>query len=1112
MEHQLDQHQQPQTQPQMQSQAQAQEGEQQEQPNLLSPSAETWGESSQINNNISQSSHARNYHRWPSYALDVSHAAKALHLQPEQPKDETLPITIMDAGADAPSLADYSNANNLFLFSDQISMGGDNYNQHDRHPQNHRRVPINILKLPWQHPFQHHESNRNPYKIPRALFAAIFLTTTLALLSAWDAQNHCVSNETDALMALLGQSSSSAAEEYWSNEEQQQQYQQYSNVEGDSAAEALSASEVLAVKETCREMFRQTMIPVGLVTGTGSLVALGILRFHQQAYGSHRKRKGSQPLSIEQSPPCFYSFYLPLLFVSGLIVAAWTLGIISLMLRPRTNNTGNPYTSLAAVDAMGRVGDNANLYYLSWMSEGLAILIFYQLFGAFVRQHCPPVLPTTPLPATTTAKAATIDGKPSNGSTVSPAYNLPWRRQPARGVPMLPPHDEKQSSSNANGMDNSLVHQRPKVSSNAGVASPTSLAPTASTFQHLHHHHQHEPTAQRYHSSRMKWYQKFYGLRVRTGMWVAALLSSIVVVVSSGHMFNEILLPAAQSLFDDDDYFINEHQNSWWNLVFDDNKSYRRVCVILASQDSNLSEELCSRTFFSLLSGFAAIILCTTAIVLHFLTRRSAAVDALYFEACGGVYHELALQMMATKHHHLPLRSELVLSVVLSLWLGWNALLVSSAQGPAPRVGNLYYASWFCFFLCLRICLGCVEELINIQDDEDQHQEKHAKRSRSHLPAKGTIAGKKQKEGSSYVAPDISCLQEDDSGVKSESHSMELKNESAKTKVPSLDLATLHGEDKAKQETAEKAAEKERAKRLRRYFFLGAFSTVCTGSAYDAAKNQGFLVSVQEKYMILAPAAVALLSAVLFFLCLSKTSYSFVSNFWCGGVLSCIAFGIWLANMILTMHSTESWAVNGVGEIEMANLYYFSWAAIITAGLQMTSYFKEILRLESEEDMTIIWAAVGKVSFVILGAACHIWHTISDQCDIVEIQNSAITFCSRTILSMFVASTGMMVAALVVFVRVLLPLRYLSSRSRAHCETVLSIFLVFLFGAASGMITGIGGPGQSVGDLYYSTWLSFWVSIGIFVTCYDQIKLEELENQSEESSPTNGEGSSGELT
>jgi hypothetical protein len=168
----------------------------------------------------------------------------------------------------------------------------------------------------------------------------------------------------------------------------------------------------------------------------------------------------------------------------------------------------------------------------------------------------------------------------------------------------------------------------------------------------------------------------------------------------------------------------------------------------------------------------------------------------------------------------------------------------------------------------------------------------------------------------------------------------------------------------------------------------------------------------------------------------------------------------------------------------------------------MTSYFQEALGLKSEDYMTVVWAAIGKVSFVILGAAGHIWHTISDQCDIIEIQNSAITYCSRTILAMFVAATGMAISFVIFCIRVLVPTRCFSPRSRAHCEAVTSIFLMLLFGVAAAMITGIGSPGQSVGDLYYSVWLAFWVSIGIFVTCYDQIKLEEIESKiSQESGP-----------
>ena len=88
---------------------------------------------------------------------------------------------------------------------------------------------------------------------------------------------------------------------------------------------------------------------------------------------------------------------------------------------------------------------------------------------------------------------------------------------------------------------------------------------------------------------------------------------------------------------------------------------------------------------------------------------------------------------------------------------------------------------------------------------------------------------------------------------------------------------------------------------------------------------------------------------------------------------------------------------------------------------------------------------------------------------------------------MIVALTGMLVGSVIVLVRLLIlacPItsRYCQCRRvQSHVELCISIFLVLLFGAAVALVTGIGGPGQSVGDLYYSTWLSFWVSLGVFV-------------------------------
>lgn len=237
------------------------------------------------------------------------------------------------------------------------------------------------------------------------------------------------------------------------------------------------------------------------------------------------------------------------------------------------------------------------------------------------------------------------------------------------------------------------------------------------------------------------------------------------------------------------------------------------------------------------------------------------------------------------------------------------------------------------------------------------------------------------------------------------------------------------------------------------------------------------------------------MSAIQFLLCFHNTTYLIVSKFWVGGILSILSFGLWLADWLLTMHSKNSWAVNAIGDIKMANLYYFIWASIITSGLQMMSYAKDKLGFGDKDLMIVVWLAVNKVCFVIIGAGWHIWHNISDSCGIAELQTGAVTFCSRTVFSMFVGIIGVSVGSLVVFSRFLelVGCCICSRRARAYVEALASLFLVLLFGFAVAIITGIGGPGQSVGDMYYASWIAFCVSIGVGVHCYDQIKLDEME-------------------
>lgn len=795
--------------------------------------------------------------------------------------------------------------------------------------------------------------------------AALLVTTGLATLSAWDAKQQCVHHETYALLDLVD------------DDNFQTMYQHLS-----------TQDETLK----CVAMFQTVILPTFVGTYVLTVIALLLLFCHNRQGSMFRKMQQQSDVSIlsSSSPLVWLRVTGELLLLSVGILTIQVYNIISVMLKPRgeydsseadyqedveaqeVTNTNNPYLSLAAVDRYGYVGDNANLYYLSWISFGVSLALVYQLATAFVR-------------LVRTARIARVTSDSFRQSSET-------RRQ------LLP----------ATSWDDDLE----------GVK-----------------------------ESRAMWFHSLYRLRFRTGIWVATLVFCLVIVGSSQHVWASVVWPTAKLYLSQSNNDDGESQS---------NLQYWQVCQAVAQAGGG--PQLCRRTALAWFSGIIASALCATAIGMHLTARQGASAMIQRHEQGKGDWksHSTSpLWEQAIVQNRLPLRTELALSILLALLLGFNAVASTGVQGPAATVGNLYYASWFSFLLCIRICLGCVEELYDIMEDREGSSK--------------DVVFTDDSKTMVYKAPTLSGSAEGSN--EQQAHDVQNDPGSAITPDP---------------------GEKGRSKRLRGYFFLSIFSLICAASAFDAASNQKQrYLSRAQKYMIFSPCAVSILSAVLFILCLSKRCYrAVVSRFFVGGVLAILSFTLWLGDLVLTMHSEESWAVDGIGEIEMANLYYFSWAGILTAGFQMMSYIKAVIPAVPTDYMSIVWVAICKVCFVILGAGLHIWHTIAGNCGFDEITYGADVFCSRTVLAIFVSLAGMFVGGLVVLSRcfALLFPRCKCGRVQAHIEMLVSIFLVLLFGAAVAIVTGIGGPGQVVGDLYYSTWLAFWVSLGIFVSCESEVR------------------------
>ena len=808
--------------------------------------------------------------------------------------------------------------------------------------------------------------------------SCLILTTALAVGSALDARNECVSTVNNQFFAWMSMNRGDDD----------------NNIDKDNSEDSLVDDDAVMMegRMECLNMFKIVMLPVGVVTIVFGLLSLVVISRHLDELDSFEE--GTMPSPF---PPLLR--LLPMLFV---ILLAWIYGIFSIMLLPKSQSVAgyeqNPYKSLAAVDQMGYIGDNANLYYLSWISLILSMTVVFRVFSECFRW---------------------------------------WRK----GVDIQPAASSPLSSDNRKA-DGCIIHQSSSFGPVHEMLSYTSAKRITSLYR----------------ERRKTWYQFMVKLRERSGYWVAAFFASIVIFASSCFVYFGLLKDVANE-FSNDDF------------------RYRDLCRVLKGSDE-IPIEFCSRTKTSVIIASIASILCLLSMFMHLLVRRNGARadeehHIAYARSNSTPTSQKQQHFLPTAMHpqtaNVQLKFELVLSICLSLLLGVNAVIATGVQGPASSVGNLYYASWVAFILCLRVCLGCLEEVYDVHShnaDDTSFDAKPASPTRSN---NGTNKNK------------------------------DFDSQNSSLSVSEISIGPGH---------FKKVAKKERPARLRRYFFLFIFSAICASSALDAAYHQEESCSGGQRYLIFAPSAVAILSMVLFILCLKPKSYFVVSHICCGGLISVICFVTWLIDLIVTMHSSDSWAVNHLGELKLANLYYFSWASIVVAALQMVSYLMPLFGGKEKEVMIVVWMTIIKVSYVILGATLHVWSNIEGMCsEAAEAANSGnyddynsrgVTFCHRTTFAFIAAGTGIASGYIVIGSRIASAIGLfrccctISVRTRAKCEATLSLFLVMFFGIAVALITSIGGPGQSVGDLYYATWLAFWVCIGTFVSCCDEMKQEEM--------------------
>ena len=156
-----------------------------------------------------------------------------------------------------------------------------------------------------------------------------------------------------------------------------------------------------------------------------------------------------------------------------------------------------------------------------------------------------------------------------------------------------------------------------------------------------------------------------------------------------------------------------------------------------------------------------------------------------------------------------------------------------------------------------------------------------------------------------------------------------------------------------------------------------------------------------------------------------------------------------------------------------ANLYFFSWISFVVCVILTLSLLQETFGIDARQadGKQTRWFFLFASSLVVMGSSTRIYNFRDSPCEAFDDKE----FCKRT---KFGISLGVIscVAALAMTMAIF------KHMTAAIMELGASTFLLILWTFGVGFITFGGGssPGSSIGNLYFSTWISFIICVMLF--------------------------------
>jgi len=274
-----------------------------------------------------------------------------------------------------------------------------------------------------------------------------------------------------------------------------------------------------------------------------------------------------------------------------------------------------------------------------------------------------------------------------------------------------------------------------------------------------------------------------------------------------------------------------------------------------------------------------------------------------------------------------------------------------------------------------------------------------------------------------------------------------------------------------------------RSPRLTQWVAFLIFSTITMGASSELARQNkdidGAIGNVNQDWAVICSVITFVLTLIVVLMHLNSMAAVYVVGTKIEGILCIFLFALWVSIVSIASDSRNGLAVDEEGTVQNANLYYFSWAGFVCSVTLSVSYLKAVLDVDIPGEIRTrsarlnLWSSLLATSIVVSGSSGTI---LSADC---RSEDSDKSFCSRTIFGIVLG----VVTALMSFYVV--GLKIATSKAPFMVEVLFSnaSFLMYIFGV--GFLTSSYGPGSPLGNLYYFTWLSFFVSFMLCASCVE---------------------------